>query len=296
MPELFRKIKAHIPRWLVILAPAALILALTVLTASLLRTPQPPAPEPSQPSSTPSPTPSPSPAPILLVTAEQMAKLSYTDSVLGRLSWNISEESLLELNHILVSYEIITAEEICQFLAQATVETGAGLQLTELGDEDYFRSRGYSTGTRGAGYLHLTHKYGQMGFATWMMKRHIPALKDISFVNPASNGAEDVAAAYYAALQTAANLGVNVSRYSRIVYDPNSSLSTGADYIASSFAWESAAYYWHIAGVKQVLADPNGGVDSVSAVIGGGGWQSRREAYEAFRPILVGMEEPLSAP
>lgn len=287
MPELLRKIKDIIPRRLLIPAVVALLLAVTVLTVLLLRTPRHPPPDaPSEPSLSPSP----SPAPILLVTAEQMAQLAYTDSALGELSWNLSEQSLLELNHILVSYDIITAEEICQFLAQATIETGAGLQLTELGDEDYFRSRGYSTGTRGAGYLHLTHEYGQMGFATWMMKRHVPALEDIAFVSPANNGAKEVAAAYYAALQTAANLGVNVSRYSRIVYDPNSPLPTGADYIASNFAWESAAYYWHISGVKQVLAEPDSGVDSVSAVIGGGGWQSRREAYEAFRPVLVGTE------
>lgn len=232
------------------------------------------------------PVPSEPDQPARLVTAEQIGRLSYEDSVLGPLTWELSEEGLEELNQTLLRYNIVTGDEICHFLAQATVETGAGRYLTETGDEAYFRQRGYTTGTRGAGYLHLTHDYGQMAFATWMMKRYIPALEQIEYVSPANCGEEEIAAAYYAALQSAANLGVNVSRYSRIVYDSNSPVTTGADYIAETFAWESAGYYWAAAGIGKALAA--GDTDAVSHLVGGSNWQSRREAYAAFYPILSG--------
>ena len=225
-------------------------------------------------------------APLLLVTAEQLDRMAYIDSNMGEVGWVYTEQSLAELNRVLREYEITTPEEISQFLAQAAVETAAGRWLTELGDEEYFQRYGYSTGTRGAGYLHLTFEYGQMAFATWMMKRYIPALEHIQYVSPANCGAEDIAAAYYAALQSSANLGLNVSRYSRIVYDPNSSVTTGADYIAENFAWESAGYYWVAAGIGNAIAA--GDTDAVSHLVGGSNWQSRREAYAAFYPILSG--------
>ena len=229
------------------------------------------------------------PSPQLLVTQEHISRLSYTDSILGPLSWNLSEDSLLELNRVLKEYDIRSPEEISQFLAQATVETGAGLRLTEAGDEAYFQSRGYTTGTRGAGYLHITHDYGQMAFATWMMKKYIPELSGIEYCNPSRTGREKITAAYFAALQSAANQGLDVSRYSRIVYDRSSPFSTGADYIAQTFAWESAAYYWHIAGIGEALS-PIPGVensDIASERIGGANWASRREAYTAFYPVFT---------
>ena len=127
-----------------------------------------------------------------------------------------------------------------------------------------------------------------MAFSTWMMKKYIPELADIAFISPADSGSEEITAAYYRTLQRAANLGVDVSVYSRIVYDPFSVVTTGADYIAETFAWESAGYYWHIAGIGDALGATPGleNVDIASARIGGGNWQSRREAYTAFYPIL----------
>ena len=80
-----------------------------------------------------------------------------------------------------------------------------------------------------------------------MMKKYIPELKDITYKNPSSSAQEEVTQAYYAALRQAANLALDVSVYSRIVYDENCPLSTGADYIAEAFAWESAGYYWQAA-------------------------------------------------
>ena len=238
-------------------------------------------PDPTAPPSTEEPLPQ-------LVTAEQMARLCYTDSALGELRWSFSEASLRELNRVLDEYGIREAEEISQFLAQAAVESGAGSALAERGTEEYFQSRGYTAGTRGAGYLHLTHDYGQMAFATWMMKKYVPALSDIRYVNPAHHGRGSVLEAYYEGLRLAANLGLNVSRYTRIVYDENSPVTTGADYIAESFAWESAAYFWHIAGVRDAFPAESGveNTDAASGLIGGSNWTSRREAYLAFYPVL----------
>lgn len=223
-----------------------------------------------------------------LVSAEQLAQMSYTDSSLGEMRWTLTEASVEELNRVLREYEILSAEEISQFLAQAAVETACGRWLTELGDEDYFRCYGYSTGTRGAGFFHLTFEYGQMAFSTWMMRRYIPELAEITYMNPTCHDREEIRAAYYAALRIAANLGLDVSQYTRIVFDPQSPVVTGADYIAQAFPWESAGYYWKITGIGEAIS-PNPGTentDVVSRLVGGGNWQSRREAYLACYPVL----------
>lgn len=293
--DFLRDFRRYWPRSAIILLPVVLLVILIVLLIIFIPPLlQPASAPPAEPAaSSLSPSPAPSPAASLLVTADQISRLSYTDSTLGELSWELSRESLLELNQTLVRYGIVSSEEICHFLAQATIETGAGHQLTEQGSDEYFKNHGITAGTRGAGYLHLTHDYGQMAFATWMMRRYVPSLSGIAFVNPSNHGREEVAAAYYAALQTAANLGLNVSLYSRIVYDPNSTCVTGADYIAEAFAWESAAYYWTIAGIGDALAEDTGStlderIDLVSDLIGGANWQSRREAFTAFVPVLMG--------
>lgn len=263
----------------------AVCLLVAVLVLLLVLTLMLPAPEEEVP--LPSETPV-EEEPVLLVTAEQMARLRYVDSELGEFQWSLSGEPLQELNRVLEEYDIREPEEICQFLAQVTVESGAGRYLTEYGTEEYFGNRGYTVGTRGAGYLHLTHDYGQMAFATWMMKKYVPELADIRYVNPAHHGKESVTEAYYEALRLAVNLGLNVSRYTRIVYDENSPVTTGADYIASAFAWESAAYYWSAAGIGDAFPAQFGveNTDTASKLIGGSNWQSRREAYLAFYPVL----------
>ena len=227
-------------------------------------------------------------APPQLVTAQQLDQMAYIDSNMGEVGWIYTEESLAELNRVLVEYEIRTPEEISQFLAQAAVETAAGRWLTELGDEQYFQRYGYTTGTRGAGYLHLTFEYGQMAFALWMIKKNVPELGNIAYLNPTCHTKEQIAGAYEQILRLAANLGVDISRYSRIVYDAGSPVSTGADYIAEAFAWESAGYYWHTTGIRQALDGPPSveHTDAVSDLVGGGNWQSRREAYMAFYPVL----------
>ncbi len=244
--------------------------------------------EPKNSPAAPAPAPQPEKTEAPLVTAEQMKQMTYIDSKLGELKWNLSEQSLAELNRVLREYNICEPQQISHFLAQATVETAAGKKLTETGDDEYFEKHGYSAGARGAGYLHLTHDYGQMAFSTWMMKKYVPELKDIAYQNPASSTKDQVTQAYYAALRQAANLGLDVSAYSRIVYDENCPVSTGADYIAEAFAWESAGYYWQAAGIGEALSSSPGaaGVDIVSQRVGGGNWQSRREAYAAFYPVL----------
>ncbi len=226
--------------------------------------------------------------PAPLVTAAQLEAMAYTDSVMGEMSWALTEASVEELNRVLRAYGILSAEEISQFLAQAMVETVGGRWLLEIGDDPYFQDHGYTAGTRGAGYFHLTFSYGQMAFATWMMKRHVPELAEIEYVNPTFHGRETIREGYYRALGLAANLGLDVSAYSRIVYDSHSPVATGAEYIAASFAWESAGYYWHITGISAALDSEPGthNTDAVSQLVGGGNWQSRREAYLAISPVL----------
>lgn len=226
--------------------------------------------------------------PAPLVTAAQLEAMAYTDSVMGEMSWALTDPSLEELNRVLRAYGILSAEEISQFLAQAMVETAGGRWLLEIGDDAYFQDHGYTAGTRGAGYFHLTFAYGQMAFATWMMKRHVPELAEIEYVNPTFHGRETIREGYYRALGLAANLGLDVSAYSRIVYDAHSPIPTGAEYIAASFAWESAGYYWHITGISAALDSAPGthNTDAVSQLVGGGNWQSRREAYLAISPVL----------
>ncbi len=226
--------------------------------------------------------------PAPLVTAAQLEAMAYTDSVMGEMSWALTEASVEELNRVLRAYGILSAEEISQFLAQAMVETVGGRWLLEIGDDPYFQDHGYTAGTRGAGYFHLTFAYGQMAFATWMMKCHVPELAEIEYVNPTFHGRETIREGYYRALGLAANLGLDVSAYSRIVYDAHSPVPTGAEYIAASFAWESAGYYWHITGISAALDGEPGthNTDAVSQLVGGGNWQSRREAYLAISPVL----------
>ncbi len=227
--------------------------------------------------------------PERLVTAEQLRRMAYTDSALGDLAWELSEASVEDLNRVLEVYDIRTPEAISQFLAQAAVETAAGRFLTEEGDEAYFERYGYTVGTRGAGFFQLTFAYGQMAFSTWMMKKYVPELAGIEYRNPTCHTEEQIAQGYYAALQQAANLGLDVSQYSRIVFDPQSPVETGADYIARAFAWESAGYYWHITGIWDALGDQPGveNTDIVSRLVGGSHWQSRREAYLAFYPVMA---------
>ena len=231
--------------------------------------------------------------PAPLVTAAQLEAMAYTDSVMGELKWTLTEASVEELNRVLREYGILSAEEISQFLAQAAVETAGGKWLTELGDEDYFRSYGYTAGTRGAGFFHLTFEYGQMAFSTWMMRRYVPELAEITYMNPTCHGREEIRAAYYAALRIAANLGLDISRYTRVVFDPQSPVTTGADYISQAFPWESAGYYWKITGIGEAISATPGteNTDVVSKLVGGGNWQSRREAYLAYYPVLSGQSQ-----
>ena len=105
--------------------------------------------EPAQPAGEPLPKTEDPVRTEYLVTAEQLSRMSYTDSALGDLSWLVTESSLEELDQVLREYGILSVEERSQFLAQAMVETAGGKWLTELGDEAYFNRYGYTAGTRG---------------------------------------------------------------------------------------------------------------------------------------------------
>lgn len=291
MPELLDKLEEQGLSLQVILAAlAALLLAmiLGVLAFRLLAKDEGPETLPSGDSAEEAP---------VLVTRQQLEALTYDDKTLGTLRWTLSKEQLEELNRVLYEYEITTAEDISQFLAQAAVESLGGSALTEWGDEEYFQRHGYTAGTRGAGYLHLTFAYGQMAFSTWLMKKYVPELTDITYANPANHGREEIRNVYFAALQTAANLGLDVSRYSRVVHDGQDSAetgyTTGADYIAEEFAWESAAYFWHISGISEAFLNfPTSlNTDIASDIVGGSNWQSRQDAYAVYYLVFAAAEE-----
>lgn len=285
MTEQMEKLALPEARKKVLLAAGALLVLMAVALGLFLLRGGPEPPEEVLPVEEPEPQ-------DWLVSRAQIEQLTYSDSKLGEVRWDLSDDALAELNRVLTEYDITSAEDISQFLAQAAVESLGGTALTEWGDEDYFRGRGYSAGTRGAGYLHLTFAYGQMAFAVWLMKKYVPALSEIEYANPADHGRDEISASYYAALQTAANLGLDVSRYTRVVYDrnmPESGPVTGADYIAGAFAWESAAYFWHISGISQAFLNfpCSLNTDIASEIVGGSNWQSRREAYAAYYPVLA---------
>lgn len=175
---------------------------------------------------------------------------------------NITNESLLELNHILEKYDIQNVEEIRHFLSQCVVESFYGQALTEINwrdypdttnDEGYFNKKyaningnsengdGYKF--RGGGYLHLTGRGGYQAFADFLE----------------SEGRKD----------------------DRVMEE-------GADIIAEEYAWESAAWFWKYDyvtghnGSEWVQSD--GSVEKLTYFVnrGKGNLKERRLAYDSF--------------
>lgn len=119
----------------------------------------------------------------------------------------------------------------------------------------------------------------------------MPQLADINFVSPGKSpdGQTSIYNNYDAAVAKAKALGIDVSKYTNVVYDANVGLTTGADYIAKNFAWESAGYYWEIADINKKMADAGSGVASTNAAtkaIGGIFKEKRAAAYEVIYDIL----------
>ncbi len=82
----------------------------------------------------------------LLITMEQMNKFEFP----------ISEEDLEELNNLLEDYDITDKGSIALFMATCGHESGKGTTLLEDNTEQFFAEHGYSSETRGAGYLQIT--------------------------------------------------------------------------------------------------------------------------------------------
>ena len=131
---------------------------------------------------------------MMLVTNE----LFITIDQLLLLGWNnITQESVDELNRVLVKYEINSVERIRHFLAQCMKETGRGACLREreyikwssqAEYEDFFnKNTAYGYKYRGAGYLQLTWDYAYLAFATYMIKQECSDLS-IEWRSPKNTG------------------------------------------------------------------------------------------------------------
>ena len=94
-------------------------------------------------------------------------------------------QNTVDLNLTLWKNDITTSEQIVAFLAQCAAETSYGLNLTELGSEEYFNSKSYGMKYRGAGYIQVTGRSNYEAFANYVGDMKILEL-----------GAEYVAANY----------------------------------------------------------------------------------------------------
>lgn len=99
----------------------------------------------------------------MLVTMKQLSAYKFS----------ITDEGLKELNQLLKDYNITDKGSIALFLATCTHESAKGTKLLEEGDETYFIAHGYTSKTRGAGYLHIT-KDDQVKFYRDVLKREPP--------------------------------------------------------------------------------------------------------------------------
>lgn len=81
-----------------------------------------------------------------------------TSQMMKDFGWPLSDEELNKLNDILEKYGITDMRSIRLFMATCAHESGKGTSKLENGTEDYFRRNGYTSYTRGAGYIQLTGK------------------------------------------------------------------------------------------------------------------------------------------
>ena len=79
-----------------------------------------------------------------------------TSQMMKDFGWPLSDEELNKLNDILEKYGITDMRSIRLFMAICGHESKKGTSKTENGSENYFRSKGYTSDTRGAGYIQVT--------------------------------------------------------------------------------------------------------------------------------------------
>ena len=111
-----------------------------------------------------------------MVKQSQLQEMGFHDTTI---------QNTVDLNLTLWKNDITTSEQIVAFLAQCAAETSYGLNLTELGSEEYFNSKSYGMKYRGAGYIQVTGRSNYEAFANYVGDMKILEL-----------GAEYVAANY----------------------------------------------------------------------------------------------------
>ena len=116
------------------------------------------------------------------VTKQQMLDIGWSKSV-------VTDDMVLDLNRVLAKYGINTPEKIAMFIATATVETGWGKDLVQIGGALVVNGVDY----RGGGYTQLTGFNNYKAFAEQMLKEGQVRL-DSNGNNPImSGGAQYVA-------------------------------------------------------------------------------------------------------
>ncbi len=90
-----------------------------------------------------------------LVNAEQLKKFGWSDT---------SDSFVIKLNETLNKYGITDQSSICLFMATMAEESNWGKDALEKGTEAYCLSNGYTSGTRGAGYIQITGENTQKAF------------------------------------------------------------------------------------------------------------------------------------
>ena len=108
--------------------------------------------------------------------AVRLAKNQQTQLVskgqLYAMGWkNVNNRMVADLNDTLRKYDITSTEGIRHFLSQVSVESLCGTMLHEKYNgtpEEYFKKVDGGAKYRGAGYIHLTHKYNYQAFANYV--------------------------------------------------------------------------------------------------------------------------------
>ena len=93
-------------------------------------------------------TPTPTPAPeVGSITSQQLHDLGWI---------NADESFAKRLNDSMQLYGITDKNSIALFIATMSAESEYGIYTAEIGNEAYFNKGGYTTNTRGAGYIQIT--------------------------------------------------------------------------------------------------------------------------------------------
>lgn len=198
-----------------------------------------------------------------------------------------SNVDALDLNRVLIKYNITTTERIRHFLAQCAVETEWGSSYTENDNaaKTYLKNQPYYPFI-GAGGIHLTHLYEYQALATYLILEKHPDIDDIDGIyhRPSfKNSATLIEEMYDDVVAIAIEKGYDISDYTKLV-----TLDNPSAYLVKNYLWESAGIYWTSKKINDVVDKQNindkVGVDAVTHLVNqhtdAKSYKKRRDAYE----------------